>query len=125
MRGALVVILIATSLGPPACGSARSPTRPIVEGDALPVTGSERIGWSQLAGSIEEVSALRFRLTVDGTIVELPGVSCVPAGSGRFDCSAPLPRMSPGRHLLSLRAIDSQGVEGPPSATLVVFVSSS
>lgn len=127
MRGTLLVLLVAMAAVPSACGSAKSPTRPGIEADAtIPITGSERLGWSQPGGSLDEVSALRFRLSIDGTPVELTGVSCAPAAAaGRYDCSAPLPRLSAGRHVLSLSAVDGSGLDGPASATLVVFVSGS
>ena len=128
MRRIVPVVLVVVSGALYGCGSSGTPTGPDVgnAAGAIPITGSERLGWSQEGDSVQEVSALRFRLSIDGSAVELTGVTCAPAAAdGRFDCSAPLPRMSPGRHVLSLSAVNDSGQDGPASAILVVFLAQS
>jgi hypothetical protein len=129
MRRAGPALLVLVFAVVPACGSSKSPTGPDTTGStggAVAITGSERLGWSQPAASAEDAAALGYRLFVDASRVDVSGTACEPSTTlGVYECSAPLPRLSTGRHVLSLIAVDSRGVEGPPSLALTVIVSGS
>jgi len=64
---------------------------------------------------------------VDGIRVELMDVSCKPPASPTstdFECSAPLPAMSPGAHVLELAMFTVEGSavrESPRSAPMKVL----
>lgn len=117
---AMLVSVSASLVG--ACGSASSPSSPSDGTTGTPITGSERIGWIQPAASLAHASSYSYKLYVDGnTRVSLGSPSCG-ATSTTYECSAALPQLSSGRHLLELVAVDAGGVEGPRSETLVVVV---
>ena len=71
----------------------------------IPITGSERIAWDQQPMS---GSTLQFAGYLDTNRVALPDVQCRPRGDGVLDCSAQLPPMSLGLHLLRIAAIGTQ-----------------
>jgi aldose sugar dehydrogenase len=103
------------SPSPPNAGS--SPTQTI--------TGAERIGWDQQAGSADELATFHYLIYVDDVGTELQNVSCATPASARFACSGQLPSMSAGPHAIALSAyIDSDGTrqESPRSETLSVVV---
>jgi hypothetical protein len=130
MRGSTPAFLLLASTVVAACGSSTSPTGPATGGatseDAMPIGASARLAWHQPAASALQAQSLRYRLRVDGASVDVNDVTCEAAASGSgAECSAPMPRLPEGRHVLSLVAINSQGAEGPPSATLVVTVAGS
>lgn len=108
-----------------ACGK-NTPEPPVVTpGPAVDVTGAERLGWMQRAGDTAELSTFRYAAYVDGARAELTGVSCQPPASptvSEFDCSAPLPAMSPGVHTLELASFIADGdlLESARSAPLQV-----
>jgi hypothetical protein len=86
----------------------------------IQVRGTERIAWAQQIDS-GSVNGYQFFALVDDDAMALPGVQCAASGSGG-DCSAALPRMSPGRHKFQLVAINAQGVQSPPSDALMLNV---
>jgi hypothetical protein len=115
-------LCIATAV---ACGSpASSPVAPQSETAATTISGSERLAWRQVADSLDEANAYSYGMYVDGNRVLLSSTICT-AGTtaGRYDCSAGLPKLAAGQHVLELVAIDTGGNEGPRSARLVVTVS--
>jgi hypothetical protein len=77
-----------------------------------------------VADSLDEANAYSYGMYVDGNRVLLSSPSCT-AGTtgGSYDCSAGLPKLAAGQHVLELVAIDRSGNEGPRSARLVVTVS--
>ena len=86
------------------------------------ISGSERLGWNQAASSADELSRFRFAAYVDGSRVDLAGVSCSPSG-GSFQCSSSMPAMTPGSHTIELASyvVDNGAtIEGPRSAPLRV-----
>jgi glucose/arabinose dehydrogenase len=87
------------------------------------VTGTERIGWMQSASDAVELSTFGYAIYVDGVRSELAGVACQKtAASPDFECSAPLPELSPGVHTLELAAfvVDGQLLESARSAPIQV-----
>src|SRR5438445_2133075 len=98
-------------------GSGSSPTQTI--------TGGERIGWDQQAGSPDELAAFHYLIYVDDVGTEVQNVSCAAETSAASACSGQLPSMSAGPHALALSAyIDTDGTrqESPRSETLKVVV---
>jgi hypothetical protein len=83
---------------------------------AIQVRGNERIAWLQQTES-GNVNGYQFSALVDDVAVSLSGVQC-PGSGATVDCSAPLPRMSPGLHKFQLLATNAQGVQSPPSDAL-------
>src|SRR5690606_5639251 len=70
------------------------------------ITGSERLGWDQVANSASELSRLRYVVYVDGVRREMEGVSCAQTpGPAGYACSGRLPQMSPGTHVLELATV--------------------
>ena len=90
------------------------------------ISGRERLGWAQPAPSATELASYRYALYVDGARRVLDNASCATAaGADGFECSAPLPSMTPGPHVLELAVFVTAGtsiVEGPKSAPLQVNV---
>jgi glucose/arabinose dehydrogenase len=87
------------------------------------VTGTERIGWMQSASDAVELSTFAYAIYVDGVRAELAGVACQrTAASPDFECSAPLPELSPGAHTLELATfvVDGQVLESARSAPIQV-----
>jgi glucose/arabinose dehydrogenase len=87
------------------------------------VTGSERLGWTQVAPSQGELATFHYAIYVDGSRSELVGATCEPSQSATvFQCSAPLPALSVGPHSIELAAfiIDGAVLESPRSAPIQV-----
>lgn len=102
-----------------------TPTSPQPPPGVEQITGSERIGWDQEAGSAGDLGAFRYLMYVDGSPVELQGVACdTSRGAGGFPCRAPLPPLTPGLHTLELSSFVESGgrQESPRSAPLRVQV---
>jgi hypothetical protein len=105
--------------------SAPGPGTSAAGAPAVPVSGTERIGWTQAA---TDVSHYRFVLYVDGgaEATDLPDARCTPSGPGTFDCQARLPKLTPGTHQVQVGAMTTAGnqvVEGSKSAPFTVVVS--
>jgi hypothetical protein len=116
----LLIAAIATascggdSGAPPAGGS------PPATGPDIPISGSPRLAWSQRAPTLDVARSYTFLLYVDGARTPLSGASCAAAGDG-FECSAPLPALTSGRHVLELSTQDpGSGLESARSAPLGV-----
>jgi glucose/arabinose dehydrogenase len=124
--GVLAAILAAAT----GCGGSSNPPTPGTPGSGggETITGRERIGWSQQAQDATELASFEYAAYVDGTRRLLTGASCTAAASGAYDCSAPLPTLTPGGHTIELAAfVTSSGtvVESGRSAPLQVTVAGS
>ena len=90
------------------------------------ITGSERIGWSQQAANGEELSTFRYLIYVDSAAADAQDARCSStAGPAGFACTARMPSMSAGPHVLSMSSyIDSGGsrLESPRSAAVNVIL---
>lgn len=87
------------------------------------MNGTERMGWEQPAPSFAELQTYGYLAYVDDVPVGLPGVTCESSpGVNGFLCSARLPPMTPGLHMIALSAYVDRGSrwEGPKSAPLQV-----
>jgi hypothetical protein len=103
--------------GPAATDPSLSP------GTAVTIRGTERLFWDQTAASYPALLQYSFALYVDGSRVMLAGVECIDsAGSSGYPCSAALPQMANGIHILSLAAI-ADGLESGRSSPVTVDVS--
>src|SRR5262245_61513112 len=82
----------------------KSPDAPDTgSGNAEQITGNERVGWQQAAASSAELSTFRYNIYIDNVPVEMQGVTCGNASTSTgFSCSARLPSMTPGRHVLEI-----------------------
>jgi glucose/arabinose dehydrogenase len=72
------------------------------------------------------MAMLQFAAYIDGSRRVLDGFTCSPAGSDSFDCSAPLPPLTAGRHTLEIASFFNSGtgvVESPRSPALQLMVS--
>ena len=128
VRRALGLICLGLALAAAGCDKdSSSDTPPPGEGGggggAEQITGNERIGWQQAAGTPAELATFRYNIYVDNVATEMAGVSCT-AASGGFSCSGQLPSMRPGRHTLEISAFvdGTPRVESARSATLTVNV---
>ncbi len=82
--------------------------------------GGPRLEWDQPAVSLPHVRSLSFQLFVDDVIYPLNSVTCIAAtGGAGFICTARLPQLGPGRHVLQLVST-LNGLESPPSDSLVL-----
>jgi glucose/arabinose dehydrogenase len=110
-----------------ACDKTPTPAPPVVTPPAgsQVITGHEHLGWDQPAADAVELAAIHYAIYVDGARAELAGASCdsVIASAG-FACTAPLPALSLGAHVLQLSSFTSDGsvLESAPSAALNVTV---
>jgi glucose/arabinose dehydrogenase len=106
---------------------APNPGNPGNPGDGIPVSGSERLGWSQQASDAAALAQFQYAAYVDNARVTLNGVTCgTTATDAGFECSAPLPPLTPGAHTLELAAfvMDPSGVlESSRSGPLRVVMS--
>lgn len=107
------------------CGRTPPPTPSPGPGGGETITGRERLGWDQQAGSTAELATFRYAIYVDGTRSEIADANCgAAAGPAGFACSGRLPALSNGPHTLELAAFFDAGgiVESPKSAPLQVTV---
>ncbi|HET7695328.1 MAG TPA: PQQ-dependent sugar dehydrogenase [Vicinamibacterales bacterium] len=124
---AAVVLLLALVAG---CGSrpqSQNPDEPPPPPPPAPspgevtLNGSERLAWEQsLSGA--DVGTFAFVAFIDGARAMLGNTSCTGGGS-TASCSASLPPMSPGRHLLQLAAVRQTTagfIEGARSPAIIV-----
>ena len=105
-----MVCCVAVASALTACGGGTpppAPTTPPAGGDAI--TGSERIGWDQVASDASEVGRYRYAFYLDDARREATDVSCTAATSGVFACSGRLPLMSSGAHTLQVAAFVQDG----------------
>jgi aldose sugar dehydrogenase len=110
IRRALGLFCLGLAFAAGACDKDSSDTPPPRDGGgAEQITGNERIGWQQAAGTPAELATFRYNIYVDNLATEMQGVSCA-AASGGFSCSGQLPSMRPGRHTLEITAF----VDGTP-----------
>lgn len=113
-------------LGTMGCGGGSSPPgsqEPPGSGERI--TGNERLGWTQAAGSAGEISGFGYVAYVDGNRTVLTSVNCTSAGSGSYSCSSRLPTMTAGAHTLELATfVDSSAgvIESARSAPFRVTV---
>lgn len=113
-----------------ACGGSSNPPTPGTPGPGGgdSITGRERIGWAQPAESSAQLGTFDYAIYVDGTRTVLNGEACTAASGGAFDCSAPLPPLSPGQHTIELASFITSGgsvLESDRSAPLRVTVAAS
>ena len=110
-----------------ACGGKSQPAPPATSpAPGQTVTANNRLGWDQAAADAVELAAIRYAVYVDGVRSELTDVSCATttASNGKYECSARLPSMMPGPHLLELTAfvvVDGNVMESPKSSGIQVI----
>jgi glucose/arabinose dehydrogenase len=121
-RGAAGFLLVCLS----ACGSgAPAPPSPGGNVTGRVVTGTERLGWNQSSPSAEELTRYRHWAYVDGVRVALQTQCTYLPSRSDHACSAPLPEMGAGRHVLELSTAVNRGatiLESARSEPLVVIV---
>ena len=125
MASSRLICLLILGAAAGACGGGNPPPAG-GGGDAGIVNGTERIGWSQQAEDAATLATFHFLVYIDGNRTDLNGVSCATtAGPAGFDCSAPLPAMAPGAHVLEIASyVVSDGLlESGKSAPLRLTVS--
>jgi len=121
-----VLAIAVTAVG--ACGGgSRTPTSP--EGPPtsadVRVVASDRLGWTQSAPDQGELASYEYAAYVDGQRTPLRGASCKAATDTTADCSAPLPTLNVGRHVLELVAATRSGslvLESPRAPPLAVVL---
>ena len=106
-------------------GIAPVPCGPPSDDTVVVVTGQERLDWMQLAPSLDTLRSYEFALYVDGArqVLADPRCDAPPAGTQQYDCTAPLPALALGRHVLELSTsvvVDSTLLESPRSDPLVI-----
>jgi glucose/arabinose dehydrogenase len=121
----IVPVLLLIAAASTACEK-KTPEPPnVTPGPPETVTGVERLGWTQTAADRAEAAAFRFAVYVDGVRSELAGAACeAPAlpSSSSFECTAPLPALSPGSHTIELATfvIGTELLESERSGALQV-----
>lgn len=97
-----------------------------VDPDGQVVSGSGRLAWDQLAPDAVAIGQYSYAAYVDEVRIELNDATCSSEGSPRsYSCSARLPPLSPGRHVIELVTIhtfNGMTTESERSAPIVVRV---
>lgn len=92
---------------------------------SIPVSGAESLGWDQDAPDQATVDAYGFNVYVDGVIDSTLSATCVAGTVLAFECSALLPALTPGPHVLEVTAFVptvNGDVESLPSNSLPLLV---
>ena len=121
---AVVTALAGAAMMHASCGgSTPPPSTSDPAGTGEPVSGTERLGWSQAAADAAELATFRYVAYVDTTSrVELADVACG-TSSGAFACSSRMPALTPGSHSIELASfvvVNGAVVESDRSAPLRV-----
>src|SRR5262249_15449621 len=111
----IAVALLASACGgdsssPPAApspgGSTPSP------GGTINVTGTEKIGWDQVADNASQLTHYRYVGYVDDVAQVLANAVCATSPvNGTFPCTASLPKMTAGTHSLELAVEEIDGAQ--------------
>jgi hypothetical protein len=97
-------ILLIVAGGHAACR--REPAQPDLQPDRDVVSGPRRLEWDQPALAGTDVASYRFVIHVDGLEKELADATCGELlQSGSHLCTAELPALSAGRHVIALAAV--------------------
>ena len=121
---ARLLVLCATAVA--GCNEDSSSSSPPPSGSAETVTGRERVGWVQTSVSASDIAMLQYAAYIDGSRRVLEGSTCTAASNANFDCSAPLPPLTAGRHTLEIVTFFDAVtgvVESPRSPPLQLMVS--
>jgi hypothetical protein len=78
----------------------------VVLGQARP---TDKFSWQQDETALTNVQAFRYELELDGTIQTVPLVTTCTGTTSPFDCSAPIPAITPTTHTVRIRAVDIGG----------------
>src|SRR5688572_28175295 len=110
-----------------ACGDRRPPPPQMPPPSGVEtINGRERIGWTQQVPDLIDLGAVRYAIYVDGARRVLDAATCATtAGAAGYDCSAPLPTLTAGSHVLELASFTSSGsdlLESARSSPLPVTV---
>jgi glucose/arabinose dehydrogenase len=109
--------MLAAMAGASCAGS--NPPSPSASGQNPPVA-SGRIAWSQSAPAAAALQNYDFVLFIDGARTSLSGSTCT-AAERDYECSAPLPQLTSGRHVVELSTVDRvTRLESPRSEPLAV-----
>jgi glucose/arabinose dehydrogenase len=96
----------------------------VPSGNDSRVAPGDRLGWLQQAADAAELATFQYALYVDGNRTTLSDVNCSTASGGSsFECSAPLPALTPGTHTLELASFVVDGsllIESARSGPLLV-----
>jgi glucose/arabinose dehydrogenase len=128
LRARLAFLIAGAAAVLPGCGGSSNPPSPGTPGGGSgeTITGRERIGWTQQAIDAEQLATFSYAAYLDGVRRTLEGATCPGSGASPFECSAPLPPLTPGQHtieLVSFTVVDGAVLESERSAALRVTVS--
>ena len=118
------VLLASASMLVTCGGSASSNTPSPVPGGGGPSSQAARVGWTQPATSLAQASSYLYKVYVDrSNRMDLGSPTCgAGSGVGNFDCSAILPQIAVGEHVLELVAVDTNGSESPKATAISIVV---
>jgi len=84
--------------------------------DPIPITGLSKIGWTQPGQTPAQATAGVTTLYIDSTAgVTVKGVACTTT-SGLTTCTAPLPALTPGVHIMSITYRTSMSTPESPKS---------
>jgi hypothetical protein len=106
-----------------ACGRPPEQRATALQSDQDIASGPQRLEWDQPALEGTDIASYRFLLRMDGVETELTPTCGELLQSGVHLCSADLPALSSGRHVLTVVAIherDGKRFESRPSVSLTI-----
>lgn len=119
LRRTAFAFLAVSFLAWPAVTAAQIPANP---DEIVLISGRERLVWDQIADSAEELASLSFVMYIDDVPTEAAGIMCREFAVEPVICSATIPPLSLGAHVIELSASSPiTGAKSGKSYPLQVF----
>jgi hypothetical protein len=122
MTRAVPPLLTLTLIATLSCGGSDSPAGG-QDPPPPPSSSSDRLAWDQRLSAGESASDFGYAVYVDSRRADFSSTSCGTPANGVVSCTAPLPVMTPGTHVLELVSFRrADGIESERAAPVTVVV---